>query len=330
MKHPSTWNKSDLHQHLQHAHKLEMWTIPLYLTALYSIKDLKKLKHIDYPDAAKLIFSVVIQEMLHLELVCNISNALGVSPKFSIPVYDEKKGIPFIHPEKHYLPEFLKGYSVKPQALNYNSLQLFCAIELPHPKKEIVWGKEKSYNSIAELYEALKQGIVHLWEECYVGDNFNTKQKNTFNEYHNTKGKNHGFSQKINSRDTALKAIDAIIEQGEGADAKKVPADFRPPKVEEGKEYDASLYKGHLSHYQKFKILLLHHKKLPPVYSATREGHDSVEQRNLDNAFKLFLLEMENDFNSDGDTMRDSFWDNMFNLRDALTTVWVSGSCPKF
>jgi hypothetical protein len=235
MKHPSSWNKSDLHHHLQHALKLELWTIPLYLTALYSIKDLRKLKHNEYPEAAKLIFSVVIQEMLHMELVSNISNALGFSPEFSPPNYDEQKGIPFIHPAKDYIPPGLTGYLVKPQALNQNNLRLFCAIELPHPKKEIAWEKEKSYNCIADLYEALKTGISALWNECYVGDQHNTKQKNTFKEYHNTHGKNHGFSQSVYSPETALKAINAITEQGEGADSKHVPADFCPPHPEEGK-----------------------------------------------------------------------------------------------
>src|SRR5437764_1312993 len=104
MKHPLRWDKSDLHHHLQHALDLELWTIPLYLTALFSIKDLKKLKHHEYPEAAKLILSVVIQEMLHTELVCNIYNALGFSPRFSPPNYDEQKGIPFIHPTVDCLP----------------------------------------------------------------------------------------------------------------------------------------------------------------------------------------------------------------------------------
>ncbi|MBC8045416.1 MAG: hypothetical protein H7Y00_01330, partial [Fimbriimonadaceae bacterium] len=77
MKNPALWTKAELYAHLQHAIDIEFWTIPLYLTALYSIKGLKELKQKDYPDAAKLIQSVVIQGMLHLELVCNISNALG-------------------------------------------------------------------------------------------------------------------------------------------------------------------------------------------------------------------------------------------------------------
>jgi hypothetical protein len=228
MKNPSRWDKTDLHRHLQHALDLELWTIPLYLTALYSIKDLPKSKHEQFPEVAKTYIFSVIQEMLHAEIVCNLSNALGYSPKFKRPSYDESKGIPFIHPPHHLLTDDIKGYDVKLQALNKDSLKLFCAIELPQPKKEIVWEKESRYNSIAELYEALKSGVTSLWDTCYVGETNNTKQKNNFKEYHNQHGKQHGFSIIINSLDTALKAIDAIVEQGEGADSKHVPADFRP------------------------------------------------------------------------------------------------------
>ncbi|HYM95104.1 MAG TPA: ferritin-like protein [Chitinophagaceae bacterium] len=330
MKHPSSWNRSDLHHHLQHALNLELWTIPLYLTALYSIKDLKKLKHNEYPDAAKLILSVVVQEMLHMELVCNISNALGHSPRFEHPSYDEQKGIPFIHPAKNYLPPELNGYTVKPHALNENSLRLFCAIELPHPKKEIDWEKEKTYNSIADLYEALKMGISALWNECYVGDERNTKQKNTFTEYHNIHGKSHGFSQNVHSVETAIKAIDAIIEQGEGADTKHVPADFRPHPVEGGKGFETGGYKGNLSHYQKFRMLLHSHNQLPSVYTETNGEKNMTVQQNLKKIFSDFLAEMQDNFNNDLEEMPDPFWKNMFALGDALTAVWESGLCPDF
>ncbi|MEO8086686.1 MAG: ferritin-like domain-containing protein [Bacteroidota bacterium] len=79
MKNPVNWTKKELYEHLQHAVDVEFWTIPLYLTALYSIKGLKTQRKENYPDAAKLIQSVVIQEMLHLEIVANICNALGYS-----------------------------------------------------------------------------------------------------------------------------------------------------------------------------------------------------------------------------------------------------------
>src|SRR6188768_3213958 len=139
MKNPALWDKAELHTHLQHALDLEVWTVPLYLTALYSIRDLTKIKHKDFPEAAKLIYSVVVQEMLHVELVCNLSNALGHTPKFKYPQYDSVKGIPFIQPKENFIPDRIKGYEVKPQALTAECLRLFCAIELPQPVKEFVW-----------------------------------------------------------------------------------------------------------------------------------------------------------------------------------------------
>lgn len=330
MKNPNLWNREDLHQHLQHAIDLELWTIPLYLTALYSIKGIHLAKHQDYPEAGKLIFSVVVQEMLHLELVSNIANALGYKPKFPRPIYNEAKGIPFIHPHKNYLPKELTGYSVKAQALNVNSLKLFCAIELPHPKKELEWVKEKSYDSIAELYEALKIGISAHWDTYYIGDKANTKQKNSFNEYHNQNGKHHGFSQTIYSLDDANKAIDAIIEQGEGADSHKVPADFRPPTTIEGQEYDTAWHKGHLSHFQKFRILLHAHHKLPEVYPIIEKPQSEIQQLELHTNFNLFLKEMELFFNHSGEEFENSFWKSMFSISASITAVWECGDCPKF
>jgi len=330
MKHPSNWNKADLHAHLQHALNLELWTIPLYLTALYSIKNLKKLKHNEYPEAAKLVSAVLIQEMLHMELVCNISNALGYSVKFHPPVYQEHKGIPFIHPPKDCLPPDLIGYAVKPQALNEHSLRLFCAIEMPHPHKEIVWDKEKSYDSIGELYCALRIGITKMWDECYVGDAHNIKQKCSFREYHNSHGRSHGFSQKVDSVETALKAIEAIIEQGEGSDSIHVPADFRPHKLPEGMEFETAWYKGNLSHYQKFRVLFHSHHKLPDVYEIYDGDLNSVSQQQLRKQFLDFLSEMQIHFNSEGEDLPDSFWNHMFAIGEAISAVWESGQCPDF
>jgi hypothetical protein len=316
--------------HLQHALDLELWTIPLYLTALYSIKGVPKSKHDEFPETAKLIFSVVLQEMLHAEIVCNLSNALGHSPKFTCPVYDESKGIPFIHPPHHLLPDDLKGYKVKLQALNKESLQLFCAIELPHPKKEIVWEHKNRYDSIAELYEALKQGITALWDSCYVGDSNNTKQKNNFKEYHNQHGKKPGFSIIINSLDAALKAIEAIVEQGEGADAEKIPPDFRPHIIRDEIVFDAAWYKGSLSHYHKFKILLHSHHNLPAVYDERITEEGSAANLNMIQNYLHFWNVMETNFNKDGNEMPMGFWQGMGMLGNSIATVWEAGMCPDF
>ena len=74
------WTKEELHKHLQGAVDLELWTIPFYMSALYSIKN-------PADPTYRLIQSVVYQEMLHVELACNIANAYGLSPRFEVPEY---------------------------------------------------------------------------------------------------------------------------------------------------------------------------------------------------------------------------------------------------
>lgn len=62
------WTLAHLQQHLQYAIDLEFWTIPFYMSALYSIVDRTS-------DAFQYVQSVVNQEMLHLQLAANVANA---------------------------------------------------------------------------------------------------------------------------------------------------------------------------------------------------------------------------------------------------------------
>lgn len=61
----------DLHRHLQWALQVEHTTIPPYLCALHSIPDGYNV------EAATVIRSVVMEEMLHMTLVANVLNAVG-------------------------------------------------------------------------------------------------------------------------------------------------------------------------------------------------------------------------------------------------------------
>lgn len=328
MKDPAHWTRDDLHQHLQHAMDVEFWTIPLYLTALYSIKGLRELKPSDYPDAAKLVQSVAIQEMLHLELICNVSSALGHAPRFHPPRYREAHRIPFIHPRQEALPKNLHGYKCELGALDENRLKLFCAIELPHPPREIRWEEEASYDSIAMMYSALMRGVALQWDASYVGEARNTRQKLSFQEYHPRSGRHHGFSQTVQSLDDALRAMDAIVEQGEGANSARVPVDFEPPPLEAGKDFDPGWFRGELSHYHKFSILLHHRKKLPEVHAVVPGAESAAAQAELQVRYRRFLSELEGSFRLDGPEMTSTFWDTMFALTGALIGAWESGACP--
>src|SRR6185436_17110894 len=72
-------NVIQLRASLLGAVKLELATLPPYLTAFYSIK----------PDAnplpAHILLSVAREEMLHLCIACNILNAVGEHPTITAP-----------------------------------------------------------------------------------------------------------------------------------------------------------------------------------------------------------------------------------------------------
>src|SRR5215210_4733175 len=77
---PDDWTIAHLRAHLQYAVDLELWTIPFYMSALFSV--------VDRTSAAyQLVQSVVHQEMLHLQLAANVANAYGLSPTFDAPRY---------------------------------------------------------------------------------------------------------------------------------------------------------------------------------------------------------------------------------------------------
>lgn len=96
---------------------LEFATIPIYLQAMWTIKDNKC-------EVAKSIRNIFQEEMLHMAMVCNMIVGIGGEPK----LYDPQNGLQFpsglpggVHPE---LFLYLEG-------LNDCSLRNFMEIELP-------------------------------------------------------------------------------------------------------------------------------------------------------------------------------------------------------
>jgi hypothetical protein len=67
-----------LREHLAVAMRVELSTIPPYLYAMYSIEDQRS-------EAARLIMSIVAEEMLHLALAANLLAAVGGEPGFLDP-----------------------------------------------------------------------------------------------------------------------------------------------------------------------------------------------------------------------------------------------------
>ena len=84
-----------LHELLNSAVILEFATIPIYLQAMWSIKD-------NNCEVAKSIRNIFQEEMLHMAMVCNMIVGIGGEPR----IYDPENGLKFptglpggVHPE---------------------------------------------------------------------------------------------------------------------------------------------------------------------------------------------------------------------------------------
>lgn len=88
--------------------------------------------------AFNLVFSVFIQEMLHLQMAANICTAIGGTPSFTSPALQKPDhGWSCYGPEQTTIPHVINlldttryhDTKVSLGALNKNTLDLFCAIE---------------------------------------------------------------------------------------------------------------------------------------------------------------------------------------------------------
>src|SRR4051794_31721021 len=106
-----------LHKHLQWAIELEHSTLPPYLCALYSIEEGHNL------EAASVVHSVFMEEMLHFTLAANILNAIGGSPKIDTPS--------ILPTWPTYLPHSDRAFQVPLQKFSKEAIETFLLIERP-------------------------------------------------------------------------------------------------------------------------------------------------------------------------------------------------------
>ncbi len=211
-------DKDWLMQALQWAIELEFFTIPPYLTAFWSVKD-----HRD--PVAVAIREVLVEEMLHMSLACNMLVAIGGRPRIYaadvVPVY----------------PNPLPG-GVKPSlhvslgGLSKQALNTFMKIE--EPEKDIshleMVEAVQTYPRIGAFYDDIKQAFDEINPkltregqiEAYFGE---TQQPDGSN-----------VPKNIGTLDDVEAAIVLIKDQGEGT-----PETIKDPGT------------GELAHYYRFK-----------------------------------------------------------------------------
>lgn len=185
-----------LHQHLQIALEIELSTLPPYLCALYSIPEGKNI------EAAGLIRSVAMEEMLHLSLVANLLNAVGGTPVLSKP-----ETVPQ-YPST--LPDSEGSFSVSLLAFSREAIATFMRIEQPAQKHAAA--QADGYSTIGQFYKAISEGLEFLCRNGTIRFDHHPNRQISPSEFYN----GHGSIIRVYSLETAQQAIKQICHQGEG------------------------------------------------------------------------------------------------------------------
>jgi rubrerythrin len=217
----------DLRFYLQKAIELEHSTIPPYLTAAFSIKENSN------QDIKKAIMEISREEMLHFTIACNILIAVGGTPNiFStdfIPNFPSTLPLSI----NNSLVVGLEKVSIK------HIKDVFLEIEEPEnpilfplKRKSIVESlSNQEFATIGQFYELIKEKIKELDDnEFIINLEHQVVSANLFSPQH---------LFEIKTKEDALKAIDIIVEQGEGTTQLPI-----------GKDVE-------LAHYYKFKEIVV-------------------------------------------------------------------------
>lgn len=237
-----SWTLDKLRLYLQGAVELELLTIPPYLTALYSI-------HPNCNDEAVLIIrSVVVEEMLHMTLAANVLNAIGGRPALTeggayIPRYPA--AIPYHDPATFHV-------GLRP--FGDDALDVFLAIENPTypvstppaapadaaiPRATEI-SLDCGYKTIGEFYAAIDHGLRTLNAELGHDKLFTGKPTRQVKpDHYYASG---GELIVVDDLDSARRALQQIIEQGEG--------EVHEPRA--GEKFDPE---GDLAHFYRFNEL---------------------------------------------------------------------------
>jgi hypothetical protein len=189
---------ASLQSALQNAIELEHATIPPYLTAYYTLRGTSA----GGAAARQILRSIVVEEMLHMHLACNILNAIGGAPVINAPGF-----IP-VYPGP--LPMGIggaDGLSVGIKRYSRNTVQnTFMEIEEPEnpihiPVKTVAFDAiGPSYETIGQFYTAIGAEITKQGNSIFTGD----------------PGRQVPGATIVKDVGSALAAIATIVTQGEG------------------------------------------------------------------------------------------------------------------
>lgn len=189
---------------LQQAVELEHATIPVYLYGQFSLDKAAN------PAIWQILHDVVVEEMLHMCLACNVLNALGGAPGIDAPDFVPRYPGP--------LPGGVDGgLSVHLRPFSLTQLETYLSIEEPeHPLDfaHDIPPVPSGHVTIGMFYTAILNAIETLGEAAFTGD-----------PARQVDGTVMWGSVVVTDVASAKAAIGLILEQGEGTPASPLEAD---------------------------------------------------------------------------------------------------------
>lgn len=185
---------TEVKKQLQLAIELEHSTIPPYLYAYWSMKDHSS-------QICSNLFDVIKEEMLHMGLACNILNALGGSPEIATPKFipDYPTALP-AHDMTH------DPFVVSLQKCGIEAVVTFLHIELPRDMG-LLPHEDPVPDTIGQFYGQIIDNLNMLDESHFQCGAQMAQECAPYKK---------GELFCVDSKESALRAIDEIIEQGEG------------------------------------------------------------------------------------------------------------------
>jgi len=216
----------DLRRHLALAMQVELTTVPPYLYAMYSIED-------QTSEAARLIKSVVAEEMLHAALVANLLVAVGGTPRFDDP------GLMPVYPGllPHHRPPLMVDLAPVSQKL---CRDVFMVIEQPEAPGAPPEADE--YETLGQFYYALELALEDMSDRFDLFADVQADRQLADPRFYSPvefDAEDSGGLMLIDDLESACAAIEVVVHQGEGVTDNR----YADPSHQE------------LTHYYKFEQL---------------------------------------------------------------------------
>ena len=308
-------NLAELQEALLMAIQLEFSTIPPYLCAQWSINN-------DPSDVNSMIQGIVVQEMLHFGLACNMYTATGGSLKGQIatpgfvPTYPTN-GLPGgVHP----------GLVVSLQPISSPVLQTFMSIEFPDVTPVVQQPKTPppptppTPPTIGQFYDTLSAGFKTVFPSGSLPNNPSKNQVVT------TVGPDQLFA--INTVADALNAIQEITDQGEGSSTSPDQGTFDPNELAHYYTF-AQVYFGAMvapvgNGFQYSGAAVT----MPTAFNFAAQTPNASDQQAFISTFTTLLTQLEASWTS-GQSIGAAIG-TMFTLEDDGVSLIQSGFTPQF